>query len=123
MSVNPTTGNIFVSIKKPAGTYNIKVTGILTDYVTTTSAILTIKITVPAPPPPTPNPPPTPTPSPPLPITPPPTPPPTPTPTPPPPPPPPPPPVNYPPLFSSTLLDVKVPLMSSYPYVFPSMKD
>ena len=37
MSVNPSTGSIFVSISKPAGTYQIKVIGTLPDSITTTS--------------------------------------------------------------------------------------
>ena len=78
MSVNPTTGTIFVSILKPAGTYQIKVTGSLPDYVTTKSEIFTITVT---------------------------------------------PPINYPPLFSSPLTDITVPLMTSASYVFPSITD
>lgn len=78
MSVNPTTGAIFVSILKPVGTYSIKVTGILPDYVTTTTAIFTIIVT---------------------------------------------PAINYPPLFSSNLTNVTVPLKTSQSYVFPSITD
>ena len=42
MSVDSTTGSIFVSKSKPAGTYTVKVIGTLPDLVTTTSAIFTI---------------------------------------------------------------------------------
>jgi hypothetical protein len=44
MTVDSTTGSIFVSKSKPVGTYTVKVIGNLPDLVTTTSAIFTIKI-------------------------------------------------------------------------------
>ena len=66
MSVDPTTGAIFVSKNKPEGTYEVKITGMLHDYVTTTSVVHFITIL---------------------------------------------PPINYPPLFSTSLSNVTVPLM------------
>jgi hypothetical protein len=45
LSVNPSTGTIFVSDKKLPGTYKIKVIGTLPDLVTTYSAYFTINIT------------------------------------------------------------------------------
>ncbi len=44
MSVNPITGTIFVSKKKPIGKYSIKVIGTLPDLMTTTSANFDINI-------------------------------------------------------------------------------
>jgi hypothetical protein len=44
MSINPTTGTIFVSMYKPIGIYSIKVIGTLPDLVTTTSAIFKIHV-------------------------------------------------------------------------------
>lgn len=44
MSINPTTGRIFVSKNKPIGTYTIKVIGTLPDLETKTSAIFQILV-------------------------------------------------------------------------------
>ena len=44
MSINLTTGTIFVSMYKPIGTYSIKIIGTLPDLVTTTSAIFKILV-------------------------------------------------------------------------------
>jgi hypothetical protein len=44
MTVNSTTGSIFVSKLKPIGAYLIKVVGTLPDLFTKTSAIITINI-------------------------------------------------------------------------------
>jgi hypothetical protein len=50
LSVNQSTGTIFVSDKKLPGTYNIKVIGTLPDLITTYSANFTIIITASDPP-------------------------------------------------------------------------
>lgn len=48
MSVDSLTGSIFVSLSKPAGTYQIKIIGTLSDSWTTTSQVFTINIAAPA---------------------------------------------------------------------------
>jgi hypothetical protein len=44
MSVDSTTGSIFVSKLKPNGTYYVKVVGTLTDFVTKSSSVFTINM-------------------------------------------------------------------------------
>jgi|LauGreDrversion4_2_1035121.scaffolds.fasta_scaffold38394_1 hypothetical protein len=80
MSVDPTTGTIFVSKSKLPGTYYLKVTGSLPDYVTNSFDVFTITVLLPIP-------------------------------------------INYPPLFSTSLSDTTVPLMTSSIYTFPSITD
>lgn len=46
MTVNSTTGSIFVSLLKPIGTYLIKLVGTLPDLFTKTSAVITIIVKV-----------------------------------------------------------------------------